>query len=74
RVLGDAGEPYRSGEASPYFWTAQALALGGAATLLAGGRNRTAAVGGGLMLLGASLAERVTVWRAGPASARASRP
>jgi hypothetical protein len=69
--LDELGEPYREGPAGTYAHLARGLTAAGALLLAsAGARRRTAAVGAGALLLGGSLAERFSVFKAGFQSAR----
>ncbi|MGE5692104.1 MAG: NrfD/PsrC family molybdoenzyme membrane anchor subunit [Pseudomonadota bacterium] len=70
RRLGFLGEPYRQGEAGGYARLAKGLTAGGAAVLALAGRRRAGALVGGALVLGGSLAERWSVYRAGFQSAR----
>ena len=68
--LGEVGEPYHQGDAGTYAKAAKALTAAGALTLAGlGGRRRSAAIGGGAMMLAGSMCLRWSVFRAGFASA-----
>jgi formate-dependent nitrite reductase membrane component NrfD len=68
--LGEAGEPYRSGEPRRFATLAKALSVGGAAVMALGGnrRRRLTSLGAGAVLAGA-MCERWSIFTAGPASA-----
>lgn len=68
--LGDVGEPYHHGDAGAYAKAAKALTTAGTLTIAGlGGRRRSAAVGGGVLVLAGSVCLRWSVFRAGFASA-----
>ncbi len=68
--LGELGEPYHQGEAGRYARAAKALTAVGALTLAGPGpRRRSAAIGGGVLILAGSVCLRWSVFRAGFASA-----
>jgi formate-dependent nitrite reductase membrane component NrfD len=68
--LGDVGEPYRQGDAGRYGKVAKLLTSLGMATIVGfGGRRRSAATVGGVMVLAGSMCLRWSVFRAGFASA-----
>jgi len=67
--LGDAGEPYRTGQAGRLAKAAEACSVAGAALVLAAGRRRPAAVAAGALLAAGSLLTRFAVFRAGFESA-----
>ncbi len=69
RSLGAAGHVFRAGDAATYAKASRTLSLAGAATLAVGGRRRTGAVAGALMLLGGACCQRFAVWKAGERSA-----
>jgi hypothetical protein len=68
--LGEDGAVYREGEAGRFGLASDALTVVGAALVGAAGRRRWLSVPGGLALMAGSLAKRISIWRAGPASAR----
>ena len=68
--LGEYGEPLRQHPSGMFRRLAAALSLPGIVLLAtAGRRNRSAAVAGGLMVLGGAVAERFAIFRAGFISA-----
>jgi len=67
--LGQAGEPYRSGEAARLVKAAKMSTTAGAVLALAAGRRRLAAVPAGVLLAAGSLLTRLAVFRAGFESA-----
>ena len=68
--LGELAEPYREGEAGRYAKAAKVLTTVGALALGGfGRRRRSAAVGGGMLVLAGSACLRLSVFRAGFASA-----
>jgi len=69
RVLGDHKVVYHSGPAATYARAAEGLTLAGAGLVAVLGRQRWAAVAGGMALLGGSLSQRLAIWKAGFASA-----
>lgn len=69
RTMGDAGKPYNEGPAGLMSRLAQALALGGAAAVAAGARNRVVGRAGAASILVGALLERFAVWKAGEQSA-----
>ncbi|MHB8659571.1 MAG: NrfD/PsrC family molybdoenzyme membrane anchor subunit [Solirubrobacteraceae bacterium] len=70
RRLGDVGEPYHQDDAGRYAKAAKVLTTAGTLTLAGlGARRRSAAIGGGVMLLSGSVFLRWSVFRAGFASA-----
>jgi hypothetical protein len=70
RVLGELGEPYRTGTSGKLARAAGGLSLAGAALIAAGGsRSRSAAIAGSAALTAGVIAERWAVFRAGFQSA-----
>jgi len=70
RRLGDLGEPYRQDRAGQFSKLGLALGAGGATLLAArASRSRAAAVAGAMLVVGGSLAERWSTFRAGFQSA-----
>jgi hypothetical protein len=70
RHLGDAGRPYREGDAGRYLRAAKYASAAGAALLVVAGRNRVAAAAGGAAILAGGACERWGIFSAGVASAR----
>ena len=70
RILGELGEPYRTGAAGKLVRAAGALSVAGAALIGArGARSRTAAIAGSALLTAGVISERWAVFRAGFQSA-----
>ncbi len=72
RALGPVARHYHEGPATTPARLARTLTAGGALLMLASGRRRPGAAVAGTMILAGSLAERFSVLRAGPPSARAT--
>ena len=70
RILGELGEPYRTGTSGKLARAAGALSIAGAALIAArGARSRTAAIAGSAVLTAGVISERWAVFRAGFQSA-----
>jgi formate-dependent nitrite reductase membrane component NrfD len=69
RALGQAGEPYREGDAGRLLRAARLLTLSGGAAALAARRSRAAAAAAAVLLTGGGLCAKFAVLRAGVASA-----
>jgi hypothetical protein len=69
RRLGDLGRPYREGRPAAFSKLSKALLATGATVIAARGRDRPAAVAGGVLIAAGALAARWSVFRAGFASA-----
>ncbi|HEY0317329.1 MAG TPA: NrfD/PsrC family molybdoenzyme membrane anchor subunit [Solirubrobacterales bacterium] len=67
--LGYLADSYKRGTAGRFGGAARALTAGGAVALALGGRRRDVAAAGGAMLLAGSICKRLSVFRAGAASA-----
>ena len=70
RRHGDASSAYREGEAAGFLRVAAGASGAGAALLALAGRRRTAAIAGGLSILGGGVCTRWAIFTAGIASAR----
>ncbi len=69
RALGQAGEPYTTGDSGRVLRAARMLTVAGGATALAARRSRTAAAAAAVLLTGGGLCAKFAVLRAGVASA-----
>lgn len=70
RLLGPAGEPYRTGDGGRLLRAARAMTITGGAAALAARRSRTVGLAAAGLLAGGGLVAKFAVLRAGLASAR----